>query len=236
MNGINERDLLTRKNLGDGLSKLIPAGLTARKHGTNKYHIAELEVLGVRLANKVEVTHDQARLGTERDSGKRIRRRGDERLHGRRDREHGVERRRQQRALRSATPLVGTPANNRAGCGIANGDNQIVAGNAVGRQGAKDRIGIGQRGTSRRNLKDEQRHGKTGVDQRMLDDLAKTLGYSVVPNHHRALRLAHGRGKHARKLIERAQSDTDIDAAVLEIDQLTANHSSPRSKSISAQR
>ena len=175
MNGIDERDLLARENLGDGLSKLIPAGLAARKHGANKYHIAELEVLGVRLANKVEVTHDQARFGTERDSGKSIRRRGDERLHGRRDREHGVERRRQQRALGAAAPLIGTPANNRAGCGIANGDNQIVAGNAVSRQGAKDGIGIGQRSTGRRNLEDEQRHGKAGVDQRMLDDLIKTF-------------------------------------------------------------
>ena len=62
--------------------------------------------------------------------------------------------RRQQRALGSATPLVGAPANNRAGCGIANGDNQIVAGNGVGRQGAKDSISIGQRGTNRRNLED----------------------------------------------------------------------------------
>mgnify|MGYP000440904118 CR=1 FL=1 len=120
--------------------------------------------------------------------------------------------------------------------GIANGDNQIVTGNAIGSQGAKDSIGIGQRGTSRRNLKGELRHGKTGVDQRMLDDLTKTLGCGVVPNHHRALRLAHSRGKHARQLLERAQSDADIDTAVLEIDKLTANHSSPRSKSISAQR
>ena len=236
LNGIDECDLLARENLGDGLSKLIPAGLAARKHGANKYRIAELEVLGFRLANKVEITHNQARFGTERDSGKRIGQRGDERLHGRRDREHGVEGRRQQRALGSATPLVGAPANNRTGCGIANSDNQIVAGDAVGRQGAKDSIGVGQRGTSRRNLEDEQRHGKTGVDQRMLDDLTKTLGCGVVPNHHRALRLAHGRGKHARQLIERAQSDADIDTAVLEIHQLTANHSSPRSKSISAQR
>ena len=70
----------------------------------------------------------------------------------------------------------------------------------------------------------------------MLDDLAKTLGCGVIPNHHRALRLAHSRGKHARQLLERAQSDADIDIAVLEIDKLTANHSSPRSKSISAQR
>ena len=154
MNGIDECNLLARENLGDGLSKLIPAGLAARKHGANKYHIAELEVLGVRLANKVEVTHDQARFGTERDSRKRIRQRGDERLHGRRDREHGVERRRQQRALGAAAPLIGTPANNRAGCGIANGDNQIVAGNAIGRQGAKNSISIGQRGTSRRDLED----------------------------------------------------------------------------------
>ena len=174
MNSIDERDFLARENLGDGLSKLIPAGLTARKHGANKYHKAELEVLGVRLANKVEVTHDQARFGTKRDSGKRIDRRGEERLHGRRDREHGVERRR-QRALGATAPLVGAPANNRAGCDIANGDNQIVAGNAVSRQGAKDGIGIGQRSTGRRNLEDEQRHGKAGVDQRMLDDLIKTF-------------------------------------------------------------
>ena len=154
LNSIDERDLLARENLGDGLSKLIPAGLTARKHSAHKYRIAEFEVLGVRLANKVEVTHDQTRFGTERDSGKRIGRRGDERLHGRRDREHGVEGRRQQRALSATAPLVGAPANNRAGCGIANGDNQIVAGNGVGRQGAKDSISIGQRGTSRRNLED----------------------------------------------------------------------------------
>ena len=140
LNGIDECDLLARENLGDGLSKLIPAGLAARKHGANKYRIAELEVLGFRLANKVEITHNQARFGTERDSGKRIGQRGDERLHGRRDREHGVEGRRQQRALGSATPLVGAPANNRTGCGIANSDNQIVAGDAVGRQGAKDSI------------------------------------------------------------------------------------------------
>ena len=236
LNGVDERDLLARENLGDGLGKLIPAGLAARKHGANKYHIAELEVLGVRLANKVEVTHDQARLGTERDSGKRMRRRGDERLHGRRDREHGVERRRQQGALGATAPLIGTPANDRAGRRVADSDNEIVAGNAVSRQGAKDGIGIGQRSAGRRNLEDEQRHGKTGVDQRMLDDLAKTLGCGVVPNHHRALRLAHSRGKHARQLLERAQSDADIDTAVLEIDKLTANHSSPRSKSISAQR
>ena len=152
LDGIDECDLLARENLGDGLNKLIPAGLAARKHGANKYHKAELEVLGVRLANKVEVTHDQARFGTKRDSGKRIGRRGDERLHGRRDREHGVERRRQQRALGATAPLIGTPANNRAGCGIANGDNQIVTGNAIGSQGAKDSIGISKRGTSRRNL------------------------------------------------------------------------------------
>ena len=37
-------------------------------------------------------------------------------------------------------------------------------------------IGIGQRSAGRRNLEDEQRHGKTSVNQRMLDDLAKTLG------------------------------------------------------------
>ena len=236
LNGIDERDLLARENLGDGLGKLIPAGLAARKHGANKYRIAELEVLGVRLANKVEVTHDQARLGTERDSGKRMRRRGDERLHGRRDREHGVERRRQQGALGATAPLIGTPANDRAGRRVADSDNEIVAGNAVIRKGAKDGIGIGQRSAGRRNLEDEQRHGKTGVDQRMLDDLTKTLGCGVAPNHHRALRLAHSRGKHARQLLERAQSDADIDTAVLEIDKLTAYHSSPRSKSISAQR
>ena len=236
LNGVDERDLLARENLGDGLGKLIPAGLAARKHGANKYHIAELEVLGVRLANKVEVTHDQARLGTERDSGKRMRRRGDERLHGRRDREHGVERRWQQGALGATAPLIGTPANDRAGRRVADSDNKIIAGNAVIRQGSKEGIGIGQRSAGRRNLEDEQRHGKTGVDQRMLDDLTKTLGCGVVPNHHRALRLAHSRGKHARQLLERAQSDADIDTAVLEIDKLTANHSSPRSKSISAQR
>ena len=236
LNGVDERDLLARENLGDGLGKLIPSGLAARKHGANKYRIAELEVLGVRLANKVEVTHDQARLGTERDSGKRMRRRGDERLHGRRDREHGVERRRQQGALGATAPLIGTPANDRAGRRVADSDNEIVAGNAVIRQGAKDGIGIGQRSAGRRNLEDEQRHGKTGVDQRMLDDLTKTLGCGVVPNHHRALRLANSRGKHARQFLERAQSDADIDTAVLEIDKLTANHSSPRSKSISAQR
>ena len=149
LNGIDERDLLTRENLGDGLSKLIPAGLAARKHGAHKYRIAELEVLGVRLANKVEVTHDQARFGTERDSGKRIRRRGDERLHGRRDREHGIERRRQQGALGATAPLVSAPANNRADRGIANGNNQVIAGNTVSRQGAKDGIGIGQRSTGR---------------------------------------------------------------------------------------
>ena len=236
LNGIDERDLLARENLGDGLGKLIPAGLAARKHGANKYHIAELEVLGVRLANKVEVTHDQARFGTERDGGKRIGRRGDERLHGRRDREHGIEGRRKQRALGSAAPLVGAPANNRAGRCVADSDNEIVAGNAVSRKGAKDGIGIGQRSTGRRNIEDEQRHSKAGVDERMLNNLAKALRCGVVPNHHRALRLAHSRGKHARQLIERAQSDADIDTAVLEIDQLTANHSSPRSKSISAQR
>ena len=38
----------------------------------------------------------------------------------------------------------------------------------------------------------------------MLDDLTKALGCGVVPNHHRALRLTHSRGKHARQLIERA--------------------------------
>ena len=151
------------------------SGLAARKHGANEQRIAELEILGVRLANKVEVTHDQARLGTESDSGKRIRRRGDKRLHGRRDRKHGVERRWQQRALGATAPLVGAPANNRAGCGIANGNNQVIAGNTVSRQGAKDGIGIGQRGTESRNLKGELRHGKTGVDQRMLDDLIKTF-------------------------------------------------------------
>ena len=175
MNGINERDLLARENLGDGLSKLIPAGLAARKHGANKHRIAELEVLGVRLANKVEVTHDQARFGTKRDSGKRIGRRGDKRLHGRRDREHGVERRRQQRALGATTPLIGTPANDRAGRRVADSDNEIVAGNAVSRQGAKDGIGIGQRRAIRRNLKQKLRHSKAGVDQRMLDDLIKTF-------------------------------------------------------------
>ena len=236
LNGIDERDLLARENLGDGLSKLIPAGLAARKHGDNKYRITELKVLGVRRANKVEVTHDQARLGTERDSGKRIRRRGNERLHGRRDREHGVKRRRQQGALGATAPLIGTPANDRAGRRVADSDNEIIAGNAVSRQRAKDGIGIDQRSTGRRNLEDEQRHGKTGVNQCMLDSLAKTLGCGVVPNHHRALRLAHSRGKHTRQLLERAQSDADIDTAVLEIDKLTANHSSPRSKSISAQR
>ena len=111
LNGIDERDLLARENLGDGLGKLIPAGLAARKHGANKYHIAKFEVIGVRLANKIKVTHDQPRLGTERDSGKRIRRRGNERPHGRRDREHGVKRRRQQGALGATAPLIGTPAN-----------------------------------------------------------------------------------------------------------------------------
>ena len=113
------------------------------------HRIAELEVLGGRLANKVEVTHDQARLGTERDSGKRIRRRGDKRLHGRRDRKHGVERRRQQGALGATAPLIGTPANDRAGRCVADSDNEIVAGNAVSRQGAKDGIGISQRSTGR---------------------------------------------------------------------------------------
>ena len=70
------------------------------------------------------------------------------------------------------------------------------------------------------------------------DSMLPAICGRVCPqeNHHRALRLAHGRGKHTRQFIERTQSDTDIDAAVLEIDQLTANHSSPRSKSISAQR
>ena len=70
----------------------------------------------------------------------------------------------------------------------------------------------------------------------MLDDLAKTLGCGVVPNHHRALRLAHSRGKHARQFLKRAKTDANIDTTVLEIDELTANHSNPRSKSISAQR
>ena len=236
LNGIDERDFLASENLGDGLGKLIPTGLAARKHSANKYRITELEVLGVRFANKFEVTHDQARLGTERDSGKRIRRRGDEWLHSRRDREHGVERRRQQGALGATAPLIGTPANDRAGRRVADSDNEIVAGNAVSRQGAKNGIGIGQRSTGRRNLEDKRRHGKTGVDQRMLDNLAKTLGCGAVPNHHRPLGFAHSRGKHARQLLERAQSDADIDTAVLEIDKLTANHSSPRSKSISAQR
>ena len=90
MNGIDKRDLLARENLGNGLSKLIPAGLAARKHGAHEHRIAKLKVLGAGLANKVEVAHDQPGLGTKRDGGKRIRRRGDERLHGRRDREHGI--------------------------------------------------------------------------------------------------------------------------------------------------
>ena len=146
-----------------------------------------------------------------------------------------IERRRQQGALGAAAPLVGTPANDRAGRRVADSDNKIVAGNAVSRQGTKDGIGFGKRSTGRRNLEDELRHSKPGIDQCMLNDFAKTLGCEIAPNHHRALRLAHSRGKHARQLIERAQSDADIDAAVLEIDKLTANHSSPRSKSISAQ-
>ena len=69
LNCIDERDLLARENLGNGLSKLIPAGLAARKHSANKYRITELEVLGVRFANKFEVTHDQARLGRNASSG-----------------------------------------------------------------------------------------------------------------------------------------------------------------------
>ena len=193
-------------------------------------------LLELGLANEVEVAHDQARLGTERDGGKRVGRGSDERLHGRRDREHGIEGCRQQCTLGAAAPLVGTPANDRAGRRVADGDNKIIAGNAVSRQSTKNGVGIGKRGTGRRNLEDELRHGKTGIDERMLDDLAKTLGCGAVPNHHRTLRFAHCRGKHARQLLERAQSDADIDTAVLEIDKLTANHSSPRSKSISAQR
>ena len=235
LHGIDERDLLAREDLGNGLGELVPTRLAAGEHGAHEHGIATLEVLGVGLTNKVEVAHDQARLGTERDSGKRVGRGGHERFHGRRDREHSIERRRQQGALGATTPLVGAPANDRAGRRITDGDNKVIAGNAISRQGTKDDIGIGQLGTGRRNLEDELRHGKTGVDQCMLDDFAKTLGCGVAPNHHRALRLAHRRGKHARQLLERAQSDADIDATVLEIDKLTANHSSPRSKSISAQ-
>ena len=138
-------------------------------------------------------------------------------------------------ALGATAPLIGTPANDRAGRRVADSDNEIVAGNAVSRQGAKNGIGIGQRSTGRRNLEDKRRHGKTGIDQRMLNDLAKAIGHSAVPDNHRALGLAHGRGKHARQLAKRVKADANIYAAVLEIDELTANHSSPRSKSISAQ-
>ena len=48
--------------------------------------------------------------------------------------------------------------------------------------------------------------------------------------------FAHSRGKHARQFLKRAKTDANIDTTVLEIDELTANHSNPRSKSISAQR
>lgn len=161
--------------------------------------------------------------------------RSDEGLHRRSDREHGVEGRRQQCALGTTAPLVGTPANNRAGCGIANGNNQVIAGNTVSRQRTKDGIGVSQARAGGRNLERKLRHSKAGIDQSVLNDLAKAVGHSTVPDNHRALGLAHGRDKHARQLAKRVKADANIYAAVLEIDELTANHSSPRSKSISAQ-
>ena len=94
LNGIDKRDFLASENLGDGLGKLIPTRLAAREHSAHEHRIAKLKVLGVGLANKVQIAHDQTGLGTHRDGGQRAVARSDERLHRRSDREHSVEGRR----------------------------------------------------------------------------------------------------------------------------------------------
>ena len=83
LHGIDECNFLAGKNLRNRLGELVPARLAARKHSAYEHRIAKLKVLGVGLANKIEIAHDQTGLGAHRNGGQRMIARSDERLHRR---------------------------------------------------------------------------------------------------------------------------------------------------------